>query len=199
MDKKKRRADRKLAELIKLRDLWDTVQIKDNYWGRAQRLIVQKINKNKFRYEEVEKLVWDQYLVSIPWQVIASIHAMEAGLSFEHNLHNGQAWNIKTTWVPKGRGPFSSWEEAAMDALQLKKETFPDAWTIEKTLDFLEKYNGLGYRNYHPEVKTPYLWSGTNHYSTGKYIADGRWDPTAESKQLGAVLILKGLFYNGRS
>ena len=86
-----------------------------------------------------------------------------------------------------------------MDALSMKKHSYPDEWTISKTLDFLEKWNGLGYRKYHPDVNTPYLWSGTNHYEKGKYVSDGKWDKNAVSKQPGTVLILKGLFYNGRN
>ena len=31
-------------------------------------------------------------------------------------------------------------------------------------------FNGWGYRLYHPNVKTPYLWSYTDKYSKGKYI-----------------------------
>lgn len=185
--------------LSKLRELWDTTEIKDEKWQKAQKIVAQKIKKSQFRYEEVETLVWDQYGKMIPWPVIASIHALEAGLDFSKNLHNGQDWDQKTTWVPKGRGPFNSWEEAALDAFGLKKDKFPDDWTISKTLDFLERYNGLGYRKYRPNVNSPYLWSGTNHYTKGKYVSDGKFDKNAVSKQLGAVLILKSLYYNGRS
>jgi len=197
--KKERRVVRKEEVLVKLRGLWDSYEIKDDYWVKAQRLIVQKIKKNQFRYEEAERLVWKQYNLAIPWHIIACIHAMECSLNFEKGIHCGQSWKKKTTWVPKGRGPFSSWEAAAMDALSMKKHSYPDAWTVAKTLDFLEKYNGLGYRKYHPDVNSPYLWSGTNHYEEGKYVSDGKWDKDAVSKQLGTVLILKGLYYNGRS
>ena len=185
--------------LSKLRELWDTYEIKNDHWQSAQKTVVNKINSNKFRYEEVERLVWAQFNKAIPWQVISCIHALEAGLSFDKNLHNGQSWKKKTTWVPKGRGPFSSWETAALDAFSLKTSLFPKEWTVEATLDFLERYNGLGYRKYHQDVNTPYLWSGSNHYEKGKYVSDGKFDKNAVSKQVGAVLILKGLYYNGKA
>ena len=57
----------------------------------------------------------------------------------------------------------------------------------------LEAYNGFGYRTRHPEVLTPYLWSFSNHYTSGKYVADGTWSPTAKSKQCGAAVILRRL------
>jgi len=45
----------------------------------------------------------------------------------------------------------------------------------------------------HPSVLTPYLWCYSNHYSSGKYVADGRWSDTAISKQAGAAVLLRRL------
>lgn len=96
----------------------------------------------------------------------------------------------KTTLVPKGRGPFSSWEEAAVDALM---NCHPYAgknkdWSIAGTLDILERYNGLGYRN--KGLPSPYLWAGTDQYVKGKYVADGKYDPNHVDQQLGVAPIL---------
>jgi hypothetical protein len=55
----------------------------------------------------------------------------------------------------------------------------------------LERYNGWGYRLYHPHVLSPYLWSGSNHYTSGRYVADGTWSETAVSQQIGAAVILR--------
>jgi hypothetical protein len=54
-----------------------------------------------------------------------------------------------------------------------------------------EKYNGMGSRM--RGVPTAYLWSGTNHYTRGKYVSDGVWSPTAVSGQAGAMPILKSI------
>jgi hypothetical protein len=62
---------------------------------------------------------------------------------------------------------------------------------IEDKLSFLEAYNGWGYVK--KGINSPYLWSGTNHYTSGKYVRDGVFDPRAVSKQLGAVCMLKEL------
>ena len=35
-----------------------------------------------------------------------------------------------------------------------------------------------------------YLWSKTNHYSKGKYVYDGVYDPNAVSSQVGAMATL---------
>ena len=53
----------------------------------------------------------------------------------------------------------------------------------------LEANNGFGYRR--KGINTPYLWSFTNHYRKGKYIADGKYSTEAVSKQVGAAILLK--------
>ncbi len=149
-----------------------------------------KIEKNRARYEAVEKVT------GVPWDVIAVIHYRESSGSFAGVLHNGQkiiGTNKKTTIVPKGRGPFATWEEAAVDALM---NCHPFAgknkdWSLENTLDILERYNGLGYRN--KGLPSPYLWAGTDQYTKGKYVADGKYDPNYVDKQLGVVPILMKL------
>ena len=49
----------------------------------------------------------------------------------------------------------------------------------------------MGYRK--RSVATPYLWSFTNHYDKGKFVADGKYDAEAISKQVGAAILLKEL------
>jgi hypothetical protein len=49
-------------------------------------------------------------------------------------------------------------------------------------------YNGLGYAS--KGVPSPYLWAGTNQYSSGKYVADGKHDPNHVDQQLGCVAML---------
>jgi len=150
--------------------------------------IINKILNSKNRYINV------QNETKVPWQVIACIHALEGGLNFKTILHNGERLPIvRTRLVPKGRGPFYTWEEAAVDALMMTNR--PTEWTIKNTLDYLERYNGLGYRKYHPDINTPYLWSGTQFYTKGKYKSDGKFNSQLKSKQIGAVMILKELRY----
>ena len=90
--------------------------------------------------------------------------------------------------MPKGRGPFHSWEDAAVDALAIDGTDRVTAWGIERLCYELEKYNGFGSRA--KGIHTPYLWSYSNHYSHGKYIADHVWDASAVSGQAGAMPLL---------
>lgn len=149
-----------------------------------------KIEASRARYEAVSKLT------GVPWDVIGVIHYRESSGDFRGVLHNGQkiiGTGKKTTIVPKGRGPFSTWEEAAVDALV---NAPPNAaknkdWSIAGTLDILERYNGLGYRK--KGLPSPYLWAGTDQYVKGKYVADGKYDPNHVDQQLGTAAILMKL------
>ena len=44
---------------------------------------------------------------------------------------------------------------------------------------------------------TPYLWSFSKLYEKGKYVADGRFDPEAVSKQCGAAVMIRALVDRG--
>ena len=150
--------------------------------------------------EKYEYISW-HLQNKIPWYWIGCIHNMECGLREVH-LHNGDPLTARTKQVPAGRPaegePPFLFEDSGVDALRLKKlDTWTD-WSIAAMLFKLEEYNGWGYRMYHPETLSPYLWAGTNHYVKGKYVADGKWDPNAVSKQIGCAAILKQLKLTGR-
>ena len=93
-----------------------------------------------------------------------------------------------------GSPPFS-WEASATDALTYKKFNVWTDWSVAGILYKLELYNGWGYRK--KGVATPYLWSFSNHYTKGKYVEDGVFDPEAVSKQAGAAVILKRMLEQG--
>jgi lysozyme family protein len=134
----------------------------------------------------------------MPWWFVACLHHMECNGSFDKHLHNGDPLTAKTTHVPAGRPPGKPgwlWEDSAYDALvTVKHYNETSDWTLGRILYTFEGYNGYGYRQYHPTVLSPYLWSFTNHYSKGKYIYDGKWDGFAVSRQIGIAAILKRMF-----
>jgi lysozyme family protein len=160
--------------------------------------LVARITANKARYNKVGKAL------GIPWYVVGIIHSLEAGGDFSRHLHNGDPLTARTTHVPAGRPPTGkppfTWEQSATDALRHQGMAAWKDWSIPGTLYELEGYNGFGYRDHHPNVPSPYLWSFSNHYTRGKYVADGRFSPTAVSQQVGAALLLKQLLgsQNGR-
>ena len=130
-----------------------------------------------------------------PWYFVAITHAMEGSFNFQSHLHNGDPLRERTVNVPQGRpktwNPPSSWEASAFDALSFDGFVDVSDWTLERMLYRWESYNG--FRSRQNGINTPYLWSFSNHYSRGKYIADNVWDPNAVSKQCGAAVMLKVL------
>lgn len=178
----------------KYQRLLNTCQVRDNKIGKIDG-IISKIVSNKKRYEDAGRGL------GVPWYFIAVIHNMESSMNFARHLHNGDSLRRRTTHVPKGRPktgqPPFTWEESATDALKLKKLERWEEWTVPGILYKLEQYNGWGYKLYHTHVLSPYLWSFSNHYSSGKYVADGRWSDTAVSQQAGAAVILRRMAEKG--
>jgi len=144
----------------------------------------------------------------VPWYFIAVVHQRESSLDWAGSLAQGDPWNRESVHVPAGRGPFNSWEDAAVDALV---NCAPFAarnkdWSIGGTLTKLEEYNGLGYASgpvtrdangnviaRYPPQASPYIWSGTDQYKSGKYTRDGFFDPNAVDQQLGCAGLLMAM------
>lgn len=176
--------------------LWDTMKIKE---GKEQVVhsVANRIIANKGRYLHLLDIIATTYPDStIPWQFVGLTHYMEATLSFKHHLHNGDGLEQRTIQVPKGRpakgNPPFTWEQSAFDALcNVERLHTVTDWSIPALLYRLEKYNGLGYQKYHPNVLSPYLWSFSTFYTKGKYKSDGKFDPNLISQQIGAAVILK--------
>jgi lysozyme family protein len=127
----------------------------------------------------------------VPWFIIAVIHERESSQSWLASLAQGDPWNRPSIHVPVGRGPFASWEDAAVDALTTcapHASEWKD-WTSGGALTLLEQYNGLGYAMH--GVPSPYIWSSTDQYHSGKYIADGHYDPQAIDHQIGCAALIK--------
>lgn len=147
--------------------------------------VAKRLVAAKGRYQAVSAKT------GVPWFVIAGIHQRESSQNFARSLAQGDPWNQVSTHVPKGRGPFDSWEAAAIDALvncPPYAARWKD-WSPGGTMTLLESYNGLGY--FRKGIPSPYIWSGTDQYQRGKYVADGVFDANAVDKQLGcAGLIL---------
>lgn len=132
-----------------------------------------------------------EHETGVPRNVIAVIHERESSQRWDRSLAQGDPWNQVSTHVPRGRGPFKSWKEAAIDAL---KNCAPFAarwtdWSPGGTLTLLEQYNGLGYAA--RGLPSPYIWASTNQYISGKFVADGVFDPGTVDQQIGCAALLK--------
>lgn len=170
--------------------LWDTMKI-----TKLQKSMVKQVNQilaGRDQYESVEKET------SVPWWFVGIVHVLESNGDFSTHLHNGDPLKDRTKHVPAGRpkhgSPPFTWHESAVDALEMHGFDNIKYWTIPRILFELERYNGWGYRMHHDHVLSPYLWSGSTHYTKGKYVRDGKFDDDAVSKQVGCALLLRGLW-----
>jgi len=143
-----------------------------------------RIIANKDRYVKVSEMCG-----GVPWEFIGVTHLRESNLNFQKNLHNGESLSVKTRLKPRGRGPFSTWEESAYDALCVLKglDKIKD-WSDERMAYELERYNGFGYAN--KGLPSPYLWAGTTIYKKGKYVSDGVYDSSHVDNQLGCFAVV---------
>lgn len=162
---------------------WDTMRInlarENEFTHEAQHIIAHK----------------DQYLpiqeaTGVPYAMIGIIHLREGNLNFNTYLGNGQFLSMRTTIVPKGRGPFKSFYDGALDALAVDGLSSIKDWRLEKVLYYCESFNGFGYEMYHG-VPSPYVWGGTNIQHIGKYTSDGHWNGSVWDPQPGCAPVLK--------
>lgn len=174
-------------------ELYSTMEILPKYASTLD-WYKQRALKQKDLYTRSANLVENTIKLKVPWQVIACLHAMEGSFDPAKQILNGEKWSRKTTLVPKGKGPWSSFETSCIDAFRESHWKGVDFTNVDSLLNAAERYNGIGYTK---RCKaSPYIWSFSNHgLGTGKYVADGKYDPNAISQQAGVACILKVLGY----
>jgi len=154
-------------------------------------LVVNIINnsfkKNIKRYKTVSAQT------GVPPFIVFVVHYLECNNNFSCHLHNGDPLTDRTIHVPKGRpkegNPPFTWEQSAIDALNGTYPRKPEVWSINNTLEYLERYNGLGY--YKLGVQSPYIFGNTNLHISGKFQSDGVYNKDLKTKQIGAAIFLK--------
>lgn len=166
-------------------NLWESATLKGGADAANAETFADKIIAAEQRYRVV------QTVTGVPWYFIGALHMRESSCNFEGVLHNGDriiGTGGLTTRVPAGRGPFATWEAAAIDALKLKDMHRVQSWSVARMLYQAEVFNGLGYVG--KGVNSAYVWAGTNHEQLGKYVADHVWDGSFDDPQLGVAAVL---------
>lgn len=154
--------------------------------------VAKRVRAGMVRYRDLE------IKTGVPAQFTGCLHNMECANNFRGYLGNGQliiGTGRKSTIVPKGRGPFKTFEEGALDAFKVDGLQGMKNWSLGLELMLAEKFNGLGYLKYHPGENSPYLWACTTiNDGHGKYVRDGVYDPKAPTNgQVGVAAIYKQL------
>lgn len=146
---------------------------------------------NKERYEEVSART------NLPPEFIAALHFRESSGDFSTYLHQGDPLGRPAVNHPANIPLFHEWEPAAEHALNdpYRKRIQEDLGIQADTTDlaalaaYAEYYNGLGYHN--KGRTSPYVYAGTDAYTGGKYVADGRYNSRAYDQQPGVVAMVQ--------
>lgn len=148
----------------------------------------ENYEQNKERYEKVAQAT------GIPAKLIAALHWRESSGNFDTYLHQGDPLGKPAVHVPSDIPVFHKWEDAAIHALNSKKQ-YRDKYGLSANstdmaamASFAERYNGTGY---HDKGKTnPYVYSYTTGYEGGKYVADGQYSASAKDSQPGVIAMM---------
>jgi lysozyme family protein len=162
---------------------WAAMKILPQYLPALDRTAA-KLVADKNRYLSLERRS------TVPALVTMVIAERESGADPRMSLAQGDRWDRVSVHVPKGRGPFKSWEDAAVDALQIDglDKVGRENWTIELAIFYQEKFNAFGYRRH--GVPSAYIWAATNIYRGGKFVADGKFVRFAWDTQLGVAALM---------
>jgi lysozyme family protein len=166
-------------------ELWASMKLsprKEDEVRRTAKMLLDPWKMEQYRQVEAE--------TGVPALLIAVIHYRESNADFSKSLANGDPWNKRYRRVPKGRGPFASWKDAAIDALRIDEldKVGRENWSMERALFFAEAYNGWGYR--YRGLPSAYVWAASSAYRGSKFVGDGRFRRNAWDDQLGVAPLM---------
>ena len=143
---------------------------------------INKILSHRRVYEAVGEPL------GVPWFVVGLIHCMEGSGNLARRLQDGAR-------LQESDDPELTWKESSTRTLISQGFDKWRDWSIPGLFYKIEQYNGWGY--YFRQVNSAYLWSFSNHYTSGKYVKDKVWSAAAVSQQAGAAVIMRRLLDRG--
>lgn len=173
---------------------WQRARYKPSFEAAAEKFAKRAL-AHKEEYQAVSETIWNLYQKRIPWWFIPLVHERECVRGVDNwtcNIGQGSPFNVKSNIKPYN-GPFHSWREAAVAALVHEHPYAANNtdWSGGGTMTIAEKYNGVGYANM--GRPSPYIWSGSDQYVSGKYIADGKYSASTVDTQLGVAVSLRAM------
>ncbi|MBR0962085.1 peptidoglycan-binding protein [Bradyrhizobium japonicum] len=168
---------------------WANLEIRPGRLAEAN-AVARKALNGKATYQQIERLT------GVPWPFAALCHYRESNFDFDTYLGNGESLHRVTTIVPKGRGPFATFVDGAVDAFRIQNFIGAHDWCIARMLFRLEAFNGFGYHA--KGVNSPYLYGGSTLYGppearAGKFVRDHVFDTNHVDSQLGTAVILHAM------
>ncbi len=190
---------------------WDKMVIKPERVAGFESMAKIAI-ANKAIYQRISNATQ----AKVPWEMLACCHRRESDSNFATYLGNGQSLAVRTTIVPKDRGPFCHEADiepyienqikhgkvdptaypgvieyfvtGGIDAVKVEGWGSILDWRLEKELYYILLFNGTGTEPFHP---SSYIWGGTNIQIRGKWIRDHVYDSSVWDPQPGCAPLLK--------
>lgn len=191
---------------------WDNMHIAAaRLPGLHARASVLCAPENKARYQGVtdrlaELAAKDPSIHPVDWWFVAIVSEREYGgpPHWDRQLGQGDHLNEKSHNVPAGMGPYlnhpgdstpgnDAWTRCCVDVL-VNSAPFAakwKLWTPGGVATIFEEYNGLGYAAM--GVPSAYVWSGSDQYVHGKYIADHVYRANVTDVQEGCMPLLAAM------
>ena len=188
-----------LREYTKFKDTWE----QDPDLDAEMSAFLHQWEQHAERYGSVSGFA------EVPAALLAALHWRESTGSFSCYLSNGDKLGTVTyvdgrsnngKAIPHGVDTVVfdkfSWDGAAIFAIQhevsaLKESGITQFSGLDVCCDFAERFNGLGYVR--RGLTSPYVLSGTDGYSSGKFVSDGHYDSKVIDRQLGVLPMLRAL------
>lgn len=183
---------------------WASMHLKANRLAAFHEAAVRLSTPDaKACYMAVTDRLVELKLQLVPWWFIAIVSEREYGgpPHWDRQLGQGDLLDRKSRHDPAGMGPYlahpgdttpgnDAWTRCCVDVLQ---NSAPFAakwtlWTVGGVMTLFEEYNGLGYAA--RGVPSAYVWSGTDQYVSGKYVADHVYRAGVVDVQEGCAPIL---------
>ena len=160
--------------------------------------LVRRFQRTEKIYREIQAMRSN----GVPAEILFCLLYREADNDMTCSPAQGDPLTHRSRHVPRGRipgvNPPYTFLQAAEDAYYSPNLDHLDTkrWDLVGfALWNCELFNGPGYAK--RGLPSSYIWSGTNQYRRGKFVADGRFDPMAIDKQLGVAAVLKRMAERG--
>lgn len=162
------------------RKLWPLLEIEERFSDTINQAVML-IKSNKSRYQDIIKSSRKSGASTdpkMPWYVLGIVHYLDSNVDFDRFLpvsgmeELSEDWDVRATQFLESRD-WNKWVD----------------WTLTDIMFRLEQLNGNGYRN--KGRCSPYIWSYTNHYKTGTYVANGVFEPQTRFPRAGVAVLLK--------
>jgi lysozyme family protein len=174
--------------------LLSSAQVAPSEQARVNAVAAQ-LMAHRDRYEDIGHAAG-----GTPWWWVAPVHYRESNANFAKQLAQGDPLTAPSIHVPRGGPPLVtgvefpvSFEYAAAWALRLDRidQVGAGNWSLVRAAYQWELWNGPGYWARHRV--SPYVFAGSSAYTSGKFVADGKFNPDETDKQLGCVPIAMAL------